>query len=85
MRYRMPTDLTSAKVKSKDDKKKLTKVLSTKLSIEDYDRFQKHTNDAYRAGAISKPSESEFLRYIVIHRSHKPTLLDLIPDANNNC
>ena len=41
--------------------KKLTKVLSTKLTIEDYDRFQKHTNDAYKSGAISNPSESEFL------------------------
>ena len=81
----MPTDSTSAKVKSKDDSKKLTKVLSTKLSIEDYNRFQKRTSDAYRNGGISKPSESEFLRFIVIHRSHKPTLLDLIPDTNNNC
>lgn len=81
----MPNELTSTKAKSKEDSTKLTKVLSTKLSIGDYDRFQKHTNDAYRAGAISKPSESEFLRYIVIHRSHKPTLLDLISDANNNC
>lgn len=81
----MPNELTSTKVKRKEDGAKLTKVLSTKLSIEDYDRFQKRTNDAYRAGAISKPSESEFLRYMVIHRSHKPTLLDLIPHPNNNC
>jgi arginyl-tRNA--protein-N-Asp/Glu arginylyltransferase len=46
---------------------KLTRVLSTKLSIEDYNRFQKYTNDAYRAGTISKPSVSEFLRYIVTY------------------
>jgi hypothetical protein len=37
--------------KRNDDKykKKLTKVLSTKLSIEDYNRFQKYTNFAYEA------------------------------------
>jgi hypothetical protein len=65
--------------------KKLTRVLSTKLTIEDYDRFQKHTNDAYKSGAISKPSGSEFLRYIVIHRSNKPSILDLVADTNSNC
>lgn len=71
--------------KSNDEhKKKLTKVLSTKLSIEDYNRFQKHTIDAYRAGAISKPSPSKFLRYVVLYRSNKPCLLDLVADTNNN-
>lgn len=55
--------------KRNDDryKKKLTKVLSTKLSIEDYNRFQRCTKDAYRTGTISKPSASEFLRYIVTY------------------
>jgi hypothetical protein len=52
---------------NKEHKKKLTKVLSTKLSIEDYNRFQWYTNEAYRAGTISKPSASEFLRYIVTY------------------
>lgn len=47
------------------NKKKLTKVLSTKLSIEDYIRFQKFTNDAYKAGVIGKPEVSKYLRYIV--------------------
>ena len=65
--------------------KKLTRVLSTKLSTQDYERFQKRTDDAYKAGAISKPSESAFLRYIVIHRSHKPNFLDLVGYTNNNC
>ena len=53
--------------KRHDDKyrKKLTKVLSTKLSIEDYIRFQKFTNDAYKAGVIGKPEVSKYLRYIV--------------------
>jgi hypothetical protein len=47
--------------------RKLIRVLSTKLSIEDYNRFQKYANDAYRAGTINKPSVSEFLRYIVTY------------------
>ncbi|CAN5456739.1 hypothetical protein BH18THE2_BH18THE2_21140 [soil metagenome] len=51
----------------KDGNTKLTKVLSTKLSIEDYDRFQKCTNFAYEAGVIEEPSTSKFLRFIVTH------------------
>jgi len=47
--------------------KKLTRVISTKLSIEDYERFQKCTNFAYKAGVIEEPSTSKFLRYIVTH------------------
>ena len=49
------------------DHKKLAKVLSTKLSIEDYERFQKCINFAYKAGVIEQPSNSKFLRFIVIH------------------
>ena len=51
----------------KNDDKKLTRVLSTKLSIEDYDQFQKCTNFAYKAGVIEEPSTSKFLRFIVIY------------------
>jgi hypothetical protein len=47
--------------------KKLTKVISTKLSIEDYERFQKCTNFAYKAEVIEEPSASKFLRFIVTH------------------
>jgi hypothetical protein len=47
--------------------KKLTRVLSTKLSIEDYERFQKCTNFAYNAGVIKEPSTSKFLRFIVTY------------------
>jgi hypothetical protein len=50
-----------------NNKKKLTKVLSTKLSIEDYNRFQKYTNDACKAGTIDEPCPSKFLRYIVTY------------------
>ena len=53
--------------KRNDDTKKLTKVLSTKLSIEDYERFQKCTNFAYNTGVIEEPSTSKFLRFIVTH------------------
>jgi hypothetical protein len=52
---------------NEEHKKKLTKVLSTKLSIEDYNRFQKCTNDAYKAGTIDEPRPSKFLRYIVTY------------------
>ena len=38
--------------RSKDDNKKLTKVLSTKLSIEDYAVFRKLTNIIHQYGAI---------------------------------
>ena len=47
--------------------KKLTRVLSTKLSIEDYERFQKCTNFAYNAGVTEEPSTSKFLRFIETH------------------
>jgi hypothetical protein len=55
-----------------NDKKKLTKVLSTKLSIEDYNRFQKRTNEAYIAGIIDEPSPSKLLRYLVTYPFDKP-------------
>jgi hypothetical protein len=48
-----------------NDKKKLTKVLSTKLSIEDYERFEKFTYFAYKAKVIEEPETSKFIRYIV--------------------
>ena len=55
--------------KRHDDKyrKKLTKVLSTKLSIEDYTRFKKYTNYAYQAGIIKEPETSKLLRYLVTY------------------
>lgn len=47
-----------------DDNKKLTKVLSTKLSIEDYNRFMIYTRAAHTEGKIDEPKPSRFLRYI---------------------
>jgi hypothetical protein len=58
---------TGGEKKKEDDRKKLTKVLSTKLSIEDYNRFEKHTNYAYQAGIIEEPETSKLLRYIVTY------------------
>jgi hypothetical protein len=45
--------------------KKLEKVVSTKLSIEDYNRFQKFTNYAYIGGFIDEPNTTKFLRYVI--------------------
>ena len=61
----MSADLKSVEVKRKDDRKKLTKVVSTKLSIEGYNRFEKYTNLVY--GVIEEPETSKFLRYIVTY------------------
>ena len=54
----------STRVKRNDNSKK---VLSTKLSVEDYDRFEKYTNLAYEKGIIEAPETSKFLRYIVTY------------------
>jgi hypothetical protein len=48
----------------KNDNKKLTRVLSTKLSIEDYNRFVIYTWATYTEGLIDEPEPSRFLRYI---------------------
>jgi hypothetical protein len=60
-----PTNME--KGKEDDKKKKLTKVLSTKVSMDDYNRFEKYTNYAYQAGIIKEPETSKFLRYIVTY------------------
>ena len=54
-------------VGSNKKNKKLTRVISAKLSIEDYERFQKCTNFAYKLGEIEEPSTSKFLRFIVTY------------------
>jgi hypothetical protein len=45
--------------------KKLTRVLSTKLSIEDYNLFRVLTNLAYQYKAINQAKPSEMLRFLV--------------------
>jgi hypothetical protein len=49
------------------DNKKLSKVLSTKLSIDDYDAFQMLTKLEYQAGLIREESTSELLRFRIHH------------------
>jgi hypothetical protein len=45
-------------------KKKLTKVLSTKVSIEDYNLFQILTNNAYQLGMIEEPNHQSFYDFL---------------------
>ena len=58
-------DLTSTEEKIKYDTKRLKKVLSTKLSKDDYKAFKILTNRAYLKGTIKKDSTSEMLRHIL--------------------
>jgi hypothetical protein len=48
-----------------NDKKKLTRVVSTKLSIEDDDFLQQVTTVAYRNGEIKEPTKSELVRFLI--------------------
>ena len=50
-----------------NQKKKLSKVLSTKLSIEDYNAFLTLTKLEYEAGLIKEESTSELLRFTIRH------------------
>jgi hypothetical protein len=49
----------------RNDDKKLTKVVSTKLSIESYRALQIITNTVYQNKGINKPTISEFLRFTI--------------------
>jgi transcription initiation factor TFIID subunit TAF12 len=51
----------------KKNNKKLSKVLSTKLSIDDYNAFQMLTKLEYEAGLIKEESTSELLRFTIHH------------------
>jgi hypothetical protein len=53
--------------KNNNNNKKLSKVLSTKLSIEDYDAFLTLTKLEYEAGLIKEESTSELLRFTIRH------------------
>jgi hypothetical protein len=58
-------DSLSTKAKRKDGSKKLTKVVSTKLSIEDDILLQQVTTVAYGDGTIKEPTKSELVRFLV--------------------
>jgi hypothetical protein len=47
--------------------KKLSKVLSTKLSTDDYNAFLILTKLEYQAGLIKEESTSELLRFTIRH------------------
>jgi hypothetical protein len=49
----------------KNNNKKLSKVLSTKLSIDDYNAFLTLTKLEYQAGLIKEESTSELLRFTI--------------------
>jgi hypothetical protein len=63
----MTTATSSSVVKENSSKKsqKLTRVVSTKLSIEDDDLLQHITTLAYQNGDIKEPSKSEILRFFI--------------------
>jgi hypothetical protein len=59
--------IAAGREKRNHDGKKLTKVLSTKLSTGDYSRFVRYTQYAYEAGVIDEPKTSKYLRLIVTY------------------
>lgn len=64
----IPEDTNNTEKKSyKKNKKKLVKVLSTKLSIEDYNEFAILTKLAYQDGQIKRPAPSELLRLMIVY------------------
>jgi hypothetical protein len=50
---------------NRNNNKKLSKVLSTKISIEDYNAFLTLTKLEYQAGLIKEQSTSELLRFTI--------------------
>ena len=54
-------------VNQKNNNKKLSKVISTKLSVEDYNSFLTLTKIEYGAGLIKEESPSELLRFTIRH------------------
>jgi hypothetical protein len=54
-------------VNQKNNNNQLSKVLSTKLSIEDYNAFLMLTKLEYQAGLIKEESTSELLRFTIRH------------------
>ena len=59
--------VATGREQSNHNNKTLTKVLSTKLSIEDHKTFRVLTNLTYQYGGIKEDSPSEMLRYIISH------------------
>ena len=60
-------DAVNHQYQKNNNNKKLSKVLSTKLSIEDYNAFQMLTKLEYKSGLIKEESPSELLRFTIRH------------------
>ena len=66
-----------------NQKKKLTKVLSTKLSIEDYNSFLRLTKLEYEAQLIKDQSPSELLRFTIrrlLNQLHNSRIYHLLEE-----
>ena len=61
----MSADSVSNTERRKNARNKLKRVVSTKLSTEDYDKFRVLTSLTYQYGGIKKDSTSEMLRFII--------------------
>jgi hypothetical protein len=62
------TASTSSQVANKENQEnnsKLKRVVSTKLSIEDYNSLQQVSDVAFQYGSIKEPTKSELLRFLI--------------------
>jgi hypothetical protein len=56
---------TNGKDQKEGNRKKLTNVVSTKLSIEDDNALQQVSTIAFQYGSIKEPTKSELVRYLI--------------------
>jgi hypothetical protein len=50
---------------NRENSGKLKRVVSTKLSIEDYNSLQQVSDVAFQYGSIKEPTKSELLRFLI--------------------
>jgi hypothetical protein len=77
------TNNNTEKKSYKKNKKKLVKVLCTKLSIEDYNEFAILTKLAYQDGQIKRPAPSELLRLMIVYLTNMHVETKLQKDLSN--
>ena len=56
---------TNGKNEKEGNRKKLTNVVSTKISIEDDNALQQVSTIAFQYGSIKEPTKSELVRYLI--------------------
>ncbi len=56
---------TNGKNEREGNRKKLTEVVSTKLSIEDNNALEQVSTIAFQYGSIKEPTKSELVRYLI--------------------